>query len=232
MVPSRKSIIPDLRNYQSKLVAKASLGASSFPANLASKRGSGLGHPMDHSHQCLKLLVCRLKFRVAVMNHFWRGALEWLFGGNPRKPSLFGQFFVRGKVQPYEKADFSIGGRGRFFRSGLARLSGSCFALRLFRAFSFGFLRWRHLCSRFRHGRSLDRRPVRTVQLVLQLLVEAKSLPPAIQFMPRLLSLLLVGAKIKAYVTVCHDLSLRRSAIQVKLLHSGEVRTNQSRSPP
>src|SRR6266702_8712626 len=182
---------------------------------------------MDHSHQSLKLLVGRFKFRIAMMNDPWRSALERLFGRNPRKPSLLGQLFVRGKIEAYEKADFSIGCRRWLFHRRLARFSRSCFALGLFRRFSFGFRRWRRLCRRFGLGDGLNNRALGAIQLILQLFVEAKSLPPAVQLVPRLLRPLLVRAKIKSNIAVSHDSSLRRPAIQVKLEHSAAVRARR-----
>src|SRR5260370_7212554 len=182
---------------------------------------------MDHSHQSLKLLTGCLKFHIAMMNNFWRSALERLFGRNPRKPSLLGQLLVRGKIEAYEKADLSIGSRRRLFHRRLARFSRSCFALGLFRRFSFGFRRRLRLCRRLGLGDGLDNRAFGAIQLVLQLFVEAKSLPPAVQLVPRFLPLLPVRAKIKSNIAVSHDSSLRRPAIQVKLQHSAAVRARR-----
>jgi hypothetical protein len=58
----------------------------------------------------------------------------------------------------------------------------------------------------------------------LQLFVEAKGLPPAIQLVPRLLRLFLVRAKIKSNVAVRHKSSLRRTALEVKMAPTAKVR--------
>ena len=181
------------------------------------------GPPKKRLRQSLELLVGRFKIRVAMMDNFWRCTFEWFLGRNAVQPALFGKFFVRGKIQPHQQAHSPVRCCRRFFRGGRTRFCGSRFALSFFRCFSFGFLQRRCLGRRFRSSLSLDTRAVGTVQLVLQFLVEPKSLPPAVQLVPRLLRLLLVRAKVKSYVTVCHDSSLRRRAIQVKLEPSAGV---------
>src|SRR5206468_11041079 len=80
------------------------------------------GRPLkNRSYQSLKLLVRRLKLRVAVMNNFWRSALERLLGGDAVQPSLFGEFFVRRKIEPHQQGDSPVGRGRRFFCSGRAR---------------------------------------------------------------------------------------------------------------
>src|SRR5438093_1426478 len=130
----------------------------------------------NRSHQSFKLLVRRLKFRVAVMDNFRRSALERLLGGDAVQPPLFGKFFVRRKIQPDQQADSSIGGCCRFFCGRRARFRGGRFPLGLFRRFSFGFFRCRRLWGGLELGESLDARAVGPVQLVLQVFVEPKGL--------------------------------------------------------
>src|SRR5437868_15421008 len=50
---------------------------------------------------------------------------------------------------------------------------------------------------------------ITAIKLDLQLLVQSKCLLPAFQLVPRLLGLLLVGAKIKNHIGMSHDGSLR-----------------------
>ena len=216
MVPSRNSIIPDFHHARPKSALLAKPGTARLGGQFGLVLRSLAGSLKKRLRQSLKLLVCRLKFRVAVMDDFRRSAPKRLFRRDAVQPSLFGKLFVRRKIQPHQQADSPVGHRRRFFSSGSARFRGSRFAFGFFRRFSFGFGRCR-LSRWLGFARSLDTRAVGTIQLVLQLLVEAKSLPPPVELVPRLLRLLLVGAKIKSYVTVCHESSLRRRAIQVKL---------------
>jgi len=58
---------------------------------------------------------------------------------------------------------------------------------------------------------------LRAVKFVKQPLVQAKCLFPAVEFVPRLLRLFLVRAKIQLNITVRHGSSLRRDGRQVKI---------------
>ena len=96
-------------------------------------------------------------------------------------------------------------------------------ALGLFRAFSFGLLRWRRFHLGFGLGGSYSR-VLGTVQLILQLFVQPEGLPPAIQLVPRLLRFLFVRAKIQSNITMSHKTSLRRTALEVKMAPRAKVR--------
>ena len=153
------------------------------------------------------------------MNGFWRGAFKGLFRGNPRQPALLRKLFVGRKIQPHQQANLPIHGGFGLRLGGFARFAG-CFS-----PFSRGFCRgFRlslglfHRTGFFGDGRfccRLRSRLFLPVHFVLNALVQAKSLPPTFQFVPRLLRFFLVGAEIKAHintVVASHTPSLRRAA--------------------
>src|SRR6266849_322501 len=211
IAPLRDSIIPEFDRPQSKLVFLGKPFAPSFAANLALNSQIQKTLAAVKSFQSFELLVRGFEFRIAVMDDFRRSALERLLGRDAVQPALLGKLFVRGKIQAYEKTDFSIGGCGVFSRRWRAGFGGSGLALGLFRGFSFEFLGQSRRGSRFGLGSGLGSCALGTVHLVLQLFVKAEGLPPAIQLVPRLLRLFLVGAKIKSNITMSHESSLRRT---------------------
>src|SRR5215470_18553360 len=96
IAPQRESIIPDFAVAWSKLVLWARPIARTHPAILASNPAS---RPcVIASRKSFELVVGRIEIRVALMDDFWRCALERFFGRNPRQPALLGKFFVGRKI--------------------------------------------------------------------------------------------------------------------------------------
>src|SRR5207302_9371366 len=69
-----------------------------------------------------ELLVGGLKFRVILMDHFWRSALERLLRGNPGKPALARKLFVGREIESYQQSHLPIGSPLRFGGPGLVIL--------------------------------------------------------------------------------------------------------------
>jgi len=110
----------------------------------------------------------------------WRSALKWFLGRNSLQPALSGELFVIGKVETHDELD-GFGGRGcGWFGLVLALPFGLVWILGFF-----GF------CGIF--GRSRGN----SFKFEEEFLVKAVGLLPALEFVARLLDLLLVFCEIK-----------------------------------
>src|SRR5258708_23427103 len=88
--------------------------AQGYRSNLALSHESKAPSALTSSGDGLELLVRRLKFRIVLMDHFRRSALERLLRGNPGKPALLGKLLVRRKIEPHQQSHFAVRGGFRF----------------------------------------------------------------------------------------------------------------------